>query len=134
MTETTTHDKIEYEPHDDPDFVEETPNNEFHVHVYPDEQRVVPDVIIWERSGDERFRLWGFQAHGPLLYYTLHTDHRHPPEYDAQHCQKWSTFDDGGRPLTEAPSTPPTVTDLAAQVSDAPIVDPSIGGGGEGDA
>lgn len=114
--------KIEYEPHDEPDFEED----DYRVHVYPNDDTVVPDIIIWTREDDEKFRLWGYQGHNGLLVQVLQTVHRHAPDYADGDCEKWSIYqDDPFPPLEEAPATPQDVADIAIDVSDAPVADKS---------
>lgn len=132
MSDADPHDghgegKIEYEPHADPTME----RNGYLVYVYENDDSPVPDLIITRTEGDERFRLWGFQAHQGLLVLVNHTDHRHPPDYDDDvPCRKWTTFSDDGWPgLREGPGTPEDVSDIAIRVSDAPVIDRSKSGG-----
>ena len=120
----TDDDKIEYEPHDDPDYDVETDDTTYHVHVYPNDQTIVPDVIVWTRTDDELFRLWGFQGHNGLLVLTLTTVHRHPPDYEDEPCEKWSLYqDDPFPPLEDAPAMPGNVSEIAVEAADAPLAD-----------
>lgn len=111
--------KIEYKPHDNTDIV----RDDYRVHVYPPENGIVPDVIIWIEEDDERVRLWGFQGYQAMLVYVVHTDHQHPPDYE-QDCRKWTLFDDKWPSLQET-DLPARVSRIAADVSDAPLVDKS---------
>jgi hypothetical protein len=110
---------IEYEPHKDPDVVEDG----YKVYSYPPAaSSIVRDFIITRSQGDEEFLLWDFEGRGGVLRLELQTRHRHPPEYTPPHCQKWTLGDDEFPPLADAPEVPDAVRELAVKYSDAPVI------------